>query len=89
MSTVRELDLVAALNHQRSVVLNRFAQYVAQVDLVAEGHDQMETTWVESHSQALFWEALSDLVSLRRVVPNAHRFVAGASSNELLSDADI
>lgn len=47
MSTVRETNLIATLNRDLLVTFDLVAQDIAHVDLVLEGNDQMESTWME------------------------------------------
>jgi hypothetical protein len=49
----------------------------------------MESTWMESNSQSIFWDSLRNFKSLGDVVPDLNCSVFGASDNQLFSYTDI
>ena len=56
VATIGEADLTATLYCQLLVRLNRVAEHLAHLDLVLKGKHKVQTTRVESKSEALFSE---------------------------------
>ena len=75
MAAVGELDLLATFDWERFVVHDLPAQYVAHEDLVREGNDDVEATWVKSDGQAFLLEFLGDFMRASLIVPDTHRLV--------------
>ena len=89
VAAVRETNFIAALDRDLPVAIDLVAEDVAHDYFVLQRHDQVQSTWMESYSQALFCEALRSFVSLRSVVPDADCFIARASRNQLFAHAYV
>ena len=75
MDTIAEPNLIASFDLDHLKDADLIAEHIAPLDFVLKSNHKVKTTWVEGHSQALFWEDLSYLMSLCHIVPNADRFV--------------
>ena len=89
VTAVRETNLIAALDRDLPVAIDLVAEDVTHEYFVLQRHDQVQSARVERDGQTLLCEALRGFVSLCGVVPNAHRFVARASCNELFTHTDV
>ena len=89
VTSVRETNLIAALDRDLPVAIDLVAEDVAHEYFVLQRHDQVQSAWMESYSQALLREALRGFVSLSGVVPDADCFVARAGRNELFAHAYV
>lgn len=90
MASVREANLIAALQSDCLVCKAEGArEHVHHIDFVLESHHEVQTTWVECHSQALLGERVRHLVGFCRIIPNADSLVPRARRDQLFSNTDI
>lgn len=76
MATVGKPDLVAALDLQSLELVNLRAENIAHGDFVLQSNHQVQSTWMESQSEAFFGLSGANLMRLCRVVPNVDSFVS-------------
>ena len=90
MSTVTETDLSALLHRDGLVLLDTVGEDIHHLDLVSHCDKDVETTWVEGHSQGGLTRLsqLAQFQLLLMVVPDVDgAFRAG--NDQLLPEADI
>jgi hypothetical protein len=58
VTSIGELDLTALLHLDVLEQVQTLGEDVHQEDLVLDGHDDVESTWVEGHSEGLLWQEL-------------------------------
>ena len=81
MTTVTESDFRAALNLNVFKQMKLLGQNIHKLNLILDGNDHMESTWMESYSQSIFWDCLGDLQCLGDVVPNLNGSIFGAGND--------
>jgi 3-dehydroquinate dehydratase len=70
MSSITELNFSALLDLNVLEEMERLRKDVHQQDLVLNSNHNVETTWMESHSQCLLGQELRDLKCLVNIVPD-------------------
>jgi hypothetical protein len=90
VSAIAELDLTAILGDDGLIFLNAVRQDIHELDLVVEGHHDVEAARVESNSAGFFagLAAVADLEAFLGVVPNVD-VALRAGHDELLAEADV
>ena len=84
MTAVWEDDLVTWFDWQILVLLNRVSKYIHHSHSVVEANDNLESSWMESHTHGIFLELLINLqfeTHAWAIWPNFDSFVWGASHN--------
>ena len=92
MPSVRELDFTRARNRKFLELLKLFLENVEHPNAVWEADNHMETGGVDRHRVSFFFKLLNNVRSqliFSAVVPNSNSSVTGASSHNLLFEADI
>ena len=89
LAAVAEGALAAALDAELAVRPDVVHEQVAQPELVAEPHQNVQPAGVERDAVRLLREVLANLVSLVQVIPHAHGLIARARHRQRLTHAQI
>ena len=69
LSSVTELDFSTVLDLERLEGMELLGEHVEEHDLVSDGNDDVEATWVECNGKCVFVEGMGDFESLLVIVP--------------------